>query len=111
VRCRSSHFTTFQNRTVAEVKIATELLKRRTKITGSHKAISGKQLADFLRDATAEEPLLLQRRKDLALRNIDSSLSADAPAPDPPPGEKDHEVIVLAPTRLEPQEVEVYDDF
>ena len=111
IASRVSHFDAFENRTVEEVRIATELLKRRIQVTGSRKAISGNQLAKFLRNATDEEPLLLQRRKDLALRSINSSRSAEAPAPDPPPDEQGLEAIPSGPTRLEPEEMEVYDDF
>jgi putative transposase len=109
VRCRSSHFTTFQNCTVAEAQIAAESMKRRTQVTGNSKAISGNRLAEFLRNASTEEPLLLQRRKDLALMNISSTLRSEDP--DPPPGEQNHEVIPAAPTRITPEETEVYDDF
>lgn len=68
VRIHSQYFSDFNNRTLREIQVATEELKRRMKIHGQETTITAVKLARFLRSAEAQELLLLQRLRDSEMK-------------------------------------------
>ncbi len=68
IRLHSEYFSDFNNRTLREIQIATEELKRRMHIHGQEKTVTAVKLAQFLRSAEAQEVLLLQRLRDSEVR-------------------------------------------
>ncbi|MFO1444577.1 Mu transposase C-terminal domain-containing protein [Bacillus sp. Bva_UNVM-123] len=69
IKLRSEYELIFQNRTEKEIKMTSEELRKRKKVTAKDINISGRALAGFLETTEAKELLLMQRLMDNAVRN------------------------------------------
>ncbi|OHX42884.1 Mu transposase C-terminal domain-containing protein [Cytobacillus oceanisediminis] len=70
IKLQSEYIYVFENRTEKEIKLATQELRKRMKITGEQKEISGNLIVNFLESIEAKEVLELQRLRDQALNNV-----------------------------------------
>lgn len=112
VRCFSSFHARLQGRSVKQLKIACEEIKRNRSKLEKDRPIAAKELAAFLESARGEESLRAQRRKDLALqRALDSAGTENSAAKALP-------VVVTPPIEIvpqlylpEPPTAEVFGDF
>jgi transposase InsO family protein len=69
VRCTSEHYRIFRGHSEAELRLAaTELQQRRRKLA-QEASITARRLATFLTSAEAEEQLLAQRLRDMAVKH------------------------------------------
>jgi putative transposase len=124
IRCESQYYTTFQNCSEKELKIATEELRKQRQNHTGQSAISAKKLAAFLAEAESQESIQQQRMKDLAtsgaLKLIDnpSRQNLITPIPtiksettiDPIESKEIHQEIAL-PSNPSTTELEIYDEF
>jgi putative transposase len=125
LRCESQYYTTFQNCSEKELKIATEELRKQRQNHTGQSAISAKKLATFLAEAESQESIQQQRIKDLAtsgaLKLIDNpnsrqSLITLIPTTEPEittatieSKEADQEIAL--PSNPSSAELEIYDEF
>jgi putative transposase len=68
--CISEQYARLAGRSEREIQLATEELRRRQTQRAQHRLITARQLAEFLVSLDAEELLLEQRLRDLALRDV-----------------------------------------
>ena len=66
----SQFHSILSGRSEKEIALATSTLRQKRTNAGREYFASAKSLAEFLESPEAAEPLLLQRRKDLAERNL-----------------------------------------
>jgi putative transposase len=126
VKCQAQYYTTFQNCSERELKIATEELRKQRQNHTGQAAISAKKLAAFLSDAEGQESIQQQRMKDLAtsgaLKLIDNpssrqSLISSTPTIEPEIGispiqsAEPHQEIAVLPSNPSTAELEIYDEF
>lgn len=125
VKCQSQYYTTFQNCSEKELKIATEELRKQRQNHTGQAAISAKKLAAFLSDAEGRESIQQQRMKDLAtsgaLKLIDNpsrqSVSSTTPALEPEiaispiQSAETHQEIAALPSNASTTELEIYEEF
>jgi putative transposase len=126
VKCQSQYYTTFQNCSEKELKIATEELRKQRQNHTGQAAISAKKLAAFLSEAEGRESIQQQRMKDLAtsgaLKLIDNptsrqSLVSTTPAIEPEiaispiQSVQTHQEIAALPSNPSTAELEIYDEF
>jgi len=70
VECISKHHGKFQGHSEREVMIATTILNRKRQLHAKGITASVEEIAWLLKNAEAEEELLLQRRRDLAAKDV-----------------------------------------
>lgn len=75
VKCYSEYYKFFKGRSEKEIKLATELIKKKTGFSNASRSISAIIIAKFLKSAEAEELLLKQRIKDLESRKINDGIN------------------------------------
>jgi hypothetical protein len=81
VRCISEQYARLAGRSEREIQLATEELRRRQTQHGQRLPIRARQLAEFLVSLDAEELLLSQRLRDLALRDVSAPPTGGAALP------------------------------
>lgn len=80
VRCISEHYARLAGRSEREIQLASDELRRRQALHGQRFALRARQLAEFLVSLDAEELLLEQRLRDLALQDIGAPMLQAGPA-------------------------------
>ncbi|WP_373544207.1 Mu transposase C-terminal domain-containing protein [Chamaesiphon sp.] len=129
VKCESQYYTTFQNCSEKELKIATEELRKQRQNHSGQSAISAKKLAAFLADAESQESIQQQRMKDLATHgalklidnpsrhsltaipsNIETGITLSPIVSEAVDAAQTHENITL-PSNPSTVELEIYDEF
>jgi putative transposase len=126
IKCESQYYTTFQNCSEKELRIATEELRKQRQNHSGQSAISAKKLAAFLAEAESQESIQQQRMKDLAtsgaLKLIDNpngrqSLISTTSVLDPEipispiQSVQTHQEIAVLPSNPSTAELEIYDEF
>lgn len=70
VHLNSEYILEMDGRTEKEVKMASEVLRRKKKMANQDTSLTSAQIVNFLNSAEAEEQLQFQRLKDLALKRV-----------------------------------------
>lgn len=82
--CYSEYFAIFKNYSEKQIRIATNHLRLKSKLLGQHQTINGKNLADFLTSAAAEELLGMQRLVDAESSSVNTAINTPNNAPPEP---------------------------
>lgn len=69
-QCHSEYFLVFQGRSKEEVRLATKELLAMRRQHARDRAVTSKRLAELMQSVEAQEPLLMQRRRDQESRKI-----------------------------------------
>ncbi len=80
VRCISEQYARLAGRSEREIQLASDELRRRQALHGQRFALRARQLGEFLVSLDAEELLLEQRLRDLALRDTGTPIAQAEPA-------------------------------
>jgi putative transposase len=83
VRCISEQYARLAGRSEREIQLASAELRRRQSQQAQRLPLRARQLAEFLVSLDAEEVLLEQRLRDLALRDVAGPVTHEAPAASP----------------------------
>jgi transposase InsO family protein len=70
VRCISEHHAQFQNRSLREIALISEELRRRNKMIGQTFRATSARIARFIQSAETTEAVLQQRMRDLARQEL-----------------------------------------
>lgn len=76
VRCLSEHYKEFRGRSERELKVATQVLRKRLARGGEQFTITAKKLAAFLSSAESEEEVLAQRLADMESEGVRASIDS-----------------------------------
>ncbi len=104
--CQSEHYSVFRGHSEKELMVASQELRRRRQSYAQAFTITARKLADFIQSVEAEEPLLMQRRRDQeaqALRGAPPCLAESAESSP----KADDEVVVELSTAMP----EIYEEF
>lgn len=112
VCCVSAYKSLLSGRSVKQLKIATNEIRRNRSNIEKRRPISAKELAAFLESSRGEELLRLQRRKDLALRQSWDAAASKTKLPAAATLAAMPKIEDAPPLSLpEPTAAEVYGDF